>query len=89
MTEQLEVRIPAVDLSKLIIECPTCKAEIVLNIADPKHSGVTVPSQGFFCTVCNKAFDDRIREAVAFSFAWHNTIAKAKANLHFLLKKIT
>ena len=41
MTEQLEIRIPFSDLTKVTIECPVCHAETSLDIGDKKHRGLT------------------------------------------------
>jgi len=49
MTEQLEIRIPLNDLTKITVECPRCQAETTLDISDPKHRGIKEdPNQGFF-----------------------------------------
>jgi len=49
MTEQLEIRIPLNDLTKITVECPRCQAETTLDISDPKYRGIKEDlNQGFF-----------------------------------------
>jgi transposase-like protein len=90
MTEQLEIRIPLNDLTKMAIECPRCQAETILDISDPKHRGIKEdPNQGFFCTVCMNQFDSQLRQALISAFAWYDAIKVANLieKISFRIKK--
>ncbi len=89
MTEQVEIHIPFSDLTKITVECPVCKAETSLDISDPKHRGVALNTQGFFCTVCNKHFDSRLRDAIISAFALYDALKTANLidKVSFRVKK--
>ena len=90
MTEQLEIRIPFSDLTKITVECPRCQAETTIDISDPKHRGIkTDPNQGFFCTVCMNPFDSQLRQALVSAFAWYDAIKTANLieKISFRIKK--
>jgi len=62
MTEQIEVKIPFNDLTRIILECATCRAETTIDISEPKQRQIINASRPICCPVCSTSFDSKVAE---------------------------
>jgi hypothetical protein len=76
MTEEHELRIPFKDLTKVVLECSNCSAELTIDISNTKQRTMS-SGQRKTCPACNHAFDSMSERAFDHIFKWYDCVLSA------------
>ncbi len=88
MTEETELKIPYDDLTRLSIECPTCHAEISIDLKQDRHLKMDWDNNVHFaCAVCKELFEKDLRFALTSFRSMYNYLQSAKLSVFFRIKK--
>ena len=88
MTEETELKIPYNDLTRLSIECPTCQAEISIDLKQDRHMKMDWDNNDrFSCAVCKEPFEKELRFALTSFQRMYGYLQSTKLSVSFRIKK--
>lgn len=88
MTEETELKIPYQDLTRLSIGCPTCQAEVSIDLKQDRHMKMDWDNKtGFCCPVCQHVFEKELRFALTRFQNMYSYLQSANLPVSFRIKK--
>ena len=86
MTEENELKIPFQDLTRISIECKTCHAEIIIDIATERHRKIDWEEVGFACPACSSRPDSQVRTALKSFVNWYDCLIESKETVSLRIR---
>jgi uncharacterized protein YbaR (Trm112 family) len=81
VSSSIEHLIPAADLHRLAIPCPTCKTELTVDLAKGEQRGflmVNVTKNSLGCPLCKKVFLPEHQDAIRHLLDFYEAVTKHK-----------
>jgi hypothetical protein len=78
MTEELDLRIPYDEITRLSLQCQ-CGAEVIFDLNQELYRGELWDwrKKSLECTICKHTFDSRIKDGLQALKAWFDCIGRA------------
>lgn len=77
MTGEREIKIPAIDVTRVAIACKACGAEIGCDLRNQRQYRVRAESERFICPMCRTEFDARVANALVHLGDWVRLIEES------------
>ena len=86
MTDITERRIGYNELTRMVIVCKACRAEVTIDIAnETQFQTIKDKKSSLICPVCDTRFDSAMPEAIGAFAIWHDRLFKAGHDVYFRL----
>ena len=84
MTDTTEWKIDYKELTRMVVVCKTCHAEVALDMANQvQFQVIKSKSSRLMCPVCDVEFDSSMPEAIGAFAIWHDRLFKAGHDVFF------
>lgn len=86
MTSVTEHRVPATDLHRVVVACPTCHGELALDLAEEKQRPifrVKETDASLVCPLCKQRFPYEVREAISRLWDFYEVVVKDGVSVTF------
>jgi transcription elongation factor Elf1 len=79
MVERMERRVSHNELTHMILTCPVCGLEIVIDITKKEQvSRLTSLKEEFGCPACGRLFDSNLHASIRSFVSWYEDVEKSK-----------
>jgi len=86
MVRRTEIYIPIKQLTKLSFSCTTCRAVIIIDIADDRQrKKIQEDIVEKWCSACGARIERTIYEAFIDLISWYQKAANLKEDVHFIV----